>query len=193
MVITSSGQVGIGTSLPTQALDVVGNIRVSSGIYTGTTVYPQTAILRYRDAYDTWNGTYFNPNADYPLNFTALDEIGVTLTASEVISNVTHKYTVNLPAGTYEYLAHCHLITDGGRVTLTLYNITDNSNYTSTTQWSYSEFGPIPLYSKFTIASSKKFKIKTWTNNNVYRTYFGSGQMIDGYDYSALVIIKKLA
>jgi len=38
MTITSIGRVGIGTNSPSQALDVVGNIEVSGGVYLGGTV-----------------------------------------------------------------------------------------------------------------------------------------------------------
>jgi hypothetical protein len=38
MRITSAGNVGIGTTSPSQALDVVGNIEVSGGVYLGGTV-----------------------------------------------------------------------------------------------------------------------------------------------------------
>jgi hypothetical protein len=53
--ITSTGSVGIGTSSPSQALDVVGSIEVSGGIYLGG-----TAAANLLDDYEegTWTPAY---------------------------------------------------------------------------------------------------------------------------------------
>jgi len=62
MIIDSSGKVGIGTASPSQALDVVGSIEVSDGIYIGG-----TAAANKLDDYEegSWTPTYASSSGSF--------------------------------------------------------------------------------------------------------------------------------
>ena len=63
MRINSSGNVGIGKSLPTVALDVVGQVRASTGILFGSDTAAANALDDYEEG--TWTPVYTTDDGDF--------------------------------------------------------------------------------------------------------------------------------
>jgi hypothetical protein len=89
MRIISTGNVGIGTTTPAVALDVIGAIRSSTGILFGT----DTAAVNTLDDYEegTWTGTMIGTvsNPSTPVTATGqYTKIGRQVTISIIFANV---------------------------------------------------------------------------------------------------------
>ncbi|WP_299363529.1 hypothetical protein [Winogradskyella sp.] len=95
---TSGGNVGIGTVAPTEKLDVVGNIKASGNLQSGTTTYPDYVFEDYVDGESTINKDY---------NFSSIEEVDAFIKLHKHLPGVTsigdlekteEGYSVNITA-----------------------------------------------------------------------------------------------
>jgi hypothetical protein len=112
MTINSSGNVGIGTSSPSQALDVVGAIEVSGGIYLGG-----TAAANLLDDYEEGTWTVVIADAATAGNVGSASEngeyvkVGALVSVTMLVNNID---TTGLTAGNTLYFRGFPFTADAG-------------------------------------------------------------------------------
>ncbi|GEN74047.1 hypothetical protein [Chryseobacterium lathyri] len=68
-ILTGSGNFGIGTTSPSQKLDVIGNIRATGSLISGTTTYPDYVFEGYFNGFSKINPAYQFKKLDEVENF----------------------------------------------------------------------------------------------------------------------------
>jgi len=123
MRIDSSGNVGIGTSSPSQKLDVVGSIEVSDGIYIGG-----TGTANKLDDYEegTWSPTLINYDGTPTVNYATYTKIGRLVTIATHIDLDGTSDSDNFRISSLPFNIATSGSYYGGFVTYTNSTITDN-------------------------------------------------------------------
>lgn len=147
-----------------------------------STAAPQLSTFAYQTASGTDGAATAVGFNDIPLNTTILNEIpGVTLAAN----------VLTLPAGTYEVDAQG--FANAGNAALHLYDVVAGAAFTTglVRQQGYSA-GPRRLFGKFTLASTKTFKLRMHTSIAAGSGGLGYAQNIAGVPEQHCFIALKV-
>ncbi|WP_411029845.1 beta strand repeat-containing protein [Spongiimicrobium sp. 3-5] len=98
LVVQPAGNVGIGTTAPTERLDVSGNIRATGNLQSGTTTYPDYVFEEYLKGENTLNKTYTFKTLPEVEAFIKVNKHLPGVTGIEQLEKTENGYTVNMTA-----------------------------------------------------------------------------------------------